>query len=259
MPTSRTLAEHLAAISDNAAALVAEAAGVSMADPVPSCPRWTVEDLLGHAGGVLHWAAVIVGEGRTANLSAVELDTVMAAPKSARQLLDWCRAGAAQLVAALADARNEPGFVFLPDAPAPRLFWARRLASETAIHRVDMLSAALGHLPTAAATGISAELAIDGIDELILGFVPRDTSTLRSPEPVVTTVVPTDSRSAWTVRISSGIPGCAPGAVAEPDATLSGSAVGLYLGLWNRGDEIAEHGRAPVLGLWREKVRVRWS
>lgn len=49
------------------------------------------------------------------------------------------------------------------------------------------------------------------------------------------------------------------GATGHADATLTGSAVALYLGLWNRGDEIAEHGLAPMLGLWRDKVRIRWS
>jgi hypothetical protein len=44
----------------------------------------------------------------------------------------------------------------------------------------------------------------------------------------------------------------------EPDAVLTGTAAELYLGLWNRGDEIAVTGADGLLGLWRERVRVSW-
>jgi hypothetical protein len=40
---------------------------------------------------------------------------------------------------------------------------------------------------------------------------------------------------------------------------LTGTAAALYLGLWNRGDDIAMTGDVDVLGLWRDKVRVTWS
>ncbi len=260
MPASMSFADLLTVISDNSTALRAAAASLSLADPVPTCPGWTVADLVEHHGGVCRWAAKIFGEHRTANLSNAELEVVMAPPTDQDQLLAWYTEGVAGLLASLAGATDGPALVFLRDAPLPpRLFWARRCAHETTIHRVDALSATLGHLPTAAGTGISADLALDGIDELVMGFVPRRTSILRADEPITVTIEPDDTSRAWTVVVGAGPPVSSVGVTADPDATLTGSPVGLYLGLWNRGDDIAEHGAAPVLGLWRDKVRVSWA
>jgi uncharacterized protein (TIGR03083 family) len=259
MPTSLTFDDHLAVISGAADALFADARDAALTDQVPTCPGWTVADLLGHHGGVCRWATAIVGEGRTGNLTDAELATAMAAPAGRRPLLDWYRAATAGLVAALKEPGPEPRLVFLPDAPAPREFWARRSAHETTVHRVDMLAATLGHVPLAGSTGVGLELALDGLDELLMGFVPRPSSALRADEPIVATVEPNDAKRSWTVRIDTGPPVSSAGSAAHPDATLTGSASALYLGLWNRGDEIAEHGDAPVLGLWREKMRVQWS
>lgn len=255
-----TFDDHLAVIVDNADALLAGATEAALSDPVPTCPGWTVADLVRHHGGVCRWATAIVRDGRTANLTDTELAATMATPDGRRPLLDWYRESVTGLVTALREPGPEPGLVFLRDAPAsPRSFWARRLAHETTVHRVDMLGTTLGHVPLAGSTGIGVDLALDGLDELLMGFVPRQRSALRADEPIVATVEPTDSSWSWTVRIDTGAPVSSTGSAAQPDATLTGSACALYLGLWNRGDEIAEHGDAPVLGLWREKVRVQWS
>jgi hypothetical protein len=50
-----------------------------------------------------------------------------------------------------------------------------------------------------------------------------------------------------------------PGAVESPDAALAGTAAQLYLGLWNRGDEMRVSGRDDLLDRWRKEVRVRWG
>jgi uncharacterized protein (TIGR03083 family) len=259
MPTLMTFDEHLAAIEDNCARLLHDASARSLSDAVPSCPEWSVADLVQHHGGVMRWAAAIVAEQRTDNLSEAELEAVMAAPGERHALYDWYSDAARRLTKVLAESPDLQALVFLADAPAPRLFWARRQAHEATIHRVDALSALLGHLPTAGSTGISTELAVDGIDELLTGFLPRRSSGLRMDEEVTVLVAPTDADFAWTVRVGPDTPVTTRGAAPNPDATLTGSAVGLYLGLWNRGDEIAEHGLEPVLGLWRDKVRIRWS
>lgn len=259
MPTSMSYQDHLDVIRRNTVALLADATSSSMSDVVPTCPGWTVADLLKHHGGVCRWAASIAGGARTENLSNAELDDVMAAPKSRKALLAWYAQGADQLVRTLETAPEGPALVFLPDAPSPREFWARRSAHESTVHRVDAMSAQSGHLPTAASTGVTTALAVDGIDELLLGFLPRRSSSLRVDEPIVVNVTPTDSQACWNILISTEPPVTAIGVAPAADATLSGSAVGLYLGLWNRGDEIAEQGLAPVLGLWRERVRVSWT
>lgn len=254
-----TFDEYLTVIEQNTAAVHDHAAACSPTDPVPSCPGWTVADLLAHHGGVCRWAATIVGQGRTTNLPDAELSVVMAAPEGWVELLAWYTESASNLLGSLRTARDGPALVFLLDAPDPRLFWARRSAHESTIHRLDVLAAGLGHLPTTTAAAISTELAIDGIDELLMGFVPRRTSKLRADEPIAVTVAPTDADRAWTVAIGAGPPVSSMGTTTDADAVLTGTAAAVYAGLWNRGDEIAEHGPAPILGLWRDKVRVSWT
>lgn len=40
------------------------AARAGLAADVPTCPGWTVRDLLPHIGGIHRWAATVVGEAR---------------------------------------------------------------------------------------------------------------------------------------------------------------------------------------------------
>ncbi len=253
-----TTAEHVATLRRSARSLIRDAAALSMGDRVPTCPEWNVADLVGHAGGVASWAATIVAESRSVNLPEDEIAALFEAPRQKDALLEWYAAAVTRLAAALQDPANKPGVVFLMDPPEPLAFWARRQAHEATIHRVDALSATLGHLPTSAQAGVDLPLALDGIDELLTGFVPRQTSHLHTDEPTVVRVAPTDAEARWTVSVGTGPPVTVRDAAAAADVVLTGSASALYLGLWNRGDEIAEHGSGPVLGLWRDKVRVRW-
>lgn len=39
---------------------------------------------------------------------------------------------------------------------------------------------------------------------------------------------------------------------------ITGSAAEIYLGLWNRGDELALRGDDELLARWRSTQRVRW-
>ncbi len=254
-----TFDDHLAAIEDSCARLLHEARATSFRDRVPSCPGWTFADLLQHHGGVMRWATAIVSQSRTSNLAPDELGAVMTAPGEPGALLDWYSDAGRMLGKSLVDAQSPAPLVFLADAPPARHFWARRQAHEATIHRVDALSAQLGHLPTAASTGIDVPLAVDGIDELVTGFLPRRSSGLHAEEPVTVLVAPTDSDRTWTITVGPGAPVTVQGAAGHADATLTGSAAALYLGLWNRGDEIAEHGLEPILGRWHDKVRIRWT
>jgi uncharacterized protein (TIGR03083 family) len=223
---------------------------------VPTCPGWAVRDLLAHQGMVHRWAAAMVrGRGaRSVDAAQLERDGLEAPDQRA-----WLDAGAKDLLQALVDAPADldVGF-FLADAPAPRLAWARRQCHETTIHGVDAMSASLGRLPTAAETWIGPRLAADGIDELLTGFVPRPRHPLRSAEPLTVVVEATDTGQAWTMRVGPEPVVTTREAAADPDVRLSGTAARLYLGLWNRGDEVAASG-AEFLPQWREASRILWS
>ncbi len=183
-------------------------------------------------------------------------------PTDCRRPTPWsgCATAPSQVTQAISDAPDDLDvLVFLADAGPARQFWARRQCHETTMHAVDALAAALGRRPRAAETWISTEVAVDGIDELLTGFITRKGSRLRSEEPMTIAVRPTDSDRSWLVRVGPGPatterdPG--PGAAAA-DVVLEDGAVALYLTLWNRSDEVS-----PVRDqdLWAEGAQVRWS
>ncbi|MFC7487285.1 maleylpyruvate isomerase family mycothiol-dependent enzyme [Knoellia sp. CPCC 206453] len=249
---------HLAALTAATGSLVRDAASAGLDAPVPTCPGWTVRDLLAHQGAVHRWAtANVVGDSEGArDIEPFEQEGLARADP-----VQWLTEGGAALLAALEAAPADlDALVFLKDAPAPREFWARRQCHETTIHAVDALSAKLSRMPSAQLADIGSPLAADGIDELLTGFLPRAKYQLRSEEPMRIAVRPGDVDHAWIVEVS-GEPLVStrhtPRAVEldDVDVTFSGSAAELYLGLWNRGDEFASDD-AAMLARWREFARV---
>jgi len=258
MATELTLADHLEALAAAAVDLVAAASAAGLTAAVPTCPGWQVRDLVAHVGGVHRWAVEIVSSAHPRNLSDDELAGIMAAPAD-DELLDWFADGAATLGTVLANAPTDlTALVFLRSAPAPREFWARRQAHETTIHRVDALAASHGRLVTAAEAEVDHELALDGIDELLTGFITRRSSALRSDLPLTVAIAPNDSSRSWTVAVSPEPAVTVEGADPDADVLITGAAAGIYLGLWNRGDDIAVDGEPEFLGVWRDKVRITW-
>jgi hypothetical protein len=103
-------------------------------------------------------------------------------------------------------------------------------------------------------------LALDGIDELLTGFLPRSRVRLRSEEPYRIHVAPDGTDREWTVLVSSEPPATTRSAAdgAEPvRLRIEGTPRETYLGLWNRG-ELTTAGEDAALADWRELMRVRW-
>ncbi|MFF5896213.1 maleylpyruvate isomerase family mycothiol-dependent enzyme [Streptomyces argenteolus] len=126
---------------------------------VPTCPDWSLRELVVHVGGAHRWAGEIVRRRATED---VPEDGVRGAagPEGgdAGALRAWLVEGAAETV----DALREAG----PDTPVwtwawdhRTAFWARRMAHETAVHRADAA------LATGAAYAVAPDLAADTITE----------------------------------------------------------------------------------------------
>ncbi len=245
----------MAAIGTAADVLLDAAERAGLETKVPTCPAWDVRQLVTHQGMVHRWAAAnLLGD------TGHRTDDSVAAAAAAPDLLAWFREGSNALRAAIAEAPDDvEAMVFLRDAPPPRRFWARRQAHETTIHSVDAVSAALGRTPSSAELDIQHAVAVDGIDELLCGFITRGKGKLRSDEPYSIAVIPSDDEGAWTVAVADGSVVTTPGSPESADATFTGTAVQLYTGLWNRGDEIVSTGRPDALDMWRRQVKVRWS
>jgi uncharacterized protein (TIGR03083 family) len=242
---------HLDAFREAVDAFAASATSAGLGSAVPTTPDWDVRRLLAHQGLIHRWATGLL-LGEHPDPDAAELEGVAAADPVA-----WLQAGAARLATTLADAPADLQVpVFLADAPAPREFWARRQCHETTLHAVDALSAVLGRYPRSDDTWIAPDVALDGIDELLTGFLPRPLSRLRTDEPTTIAVLPDDADQRWLVAVSPQAPVTARGLGDEDaDVVLRGPAVALYLTLWNRSDEVTADG----LDLWAEQATVTWG
>ncbi len=251
MPTQLTVADLVSILARHGELLGVYAQASGPGAGVPSCPGWTVHDLLEHQAMVHRWAA-----GQLSGTAKAAESEQATRVNAADSLLDSYRTGLRSLIGAIENAADDlAAMVFLLDAPAPRQFWARRQAQETTIHSTDALAAKLGRLPTADETGIETAAAVDGIDELLHGFLPRRSGKLRSDRPFALAIEPTDAARRWLLAIGPEAVVTTEGA-GPADETFTGTAAQLYLGLWNRGDEIS--GSAAVLRQWRDQAKVSW-
>ena len=179
MPNTLEFADLGEGIGDATAVLRNSATSAGLDAAVPTCPGWTMRDLLTHQGLVHRWAtASVLGDPGRPDAE------VEAEAGAAEDLLEWLDDGMVGLLNALAAAPADLDVpFFLLDAPAPRQAWARRQCHETTIHAVDALAACLGRHPVASdADWVTEEVALDGIDELLTGFLPRPVSRLRSED-----------------------------------------------------------------------------
>ncbi len=260
VPTSLSFDQHLDVIRTAGDRLADLGSSVDEATRVPTCPAWTVRELLAHQTMVHRWAtANVTGDDPEGLPSQTDIAATV------DDIVRYYRKGLDLLVSALASAPPDlEAATFLNDAPAPRRFWARRQAHETTMHMVDALAATLGRTPTAAEAAVTPAVAADGIDELLCGFFTRGRSKLFDGEDYTMLVQPSDDDRRWLVRVAErltteafdGVDGVSD---IQPEVTITGRADELYLGLWNRGDRIAVEGRPDLLDRWRDVQRVTWG
>ncbi|GAB7037621.1 MULTISPECIES: maleylpyruvate isomerase N-terminal domain-containing protein [Catenuloplanes] len=223
--------------------------------PVPTCPGWTVTDLADHVTQVYRHKTEVIRTGAfPAELSR----------SPGAGVLDRFDAEFAALAAELTarDADETVPTWYPPDQTVG--FWARRMAHETVIHRVDgELAAGLPRAP------IPADLAVDGVDEVLVRFLehgsrhwPDDFGDALAGLDGRTVRVATTAGGSWRVHLApdgvtvatdpaditatgaggagitatggAGITATDAGG-ADADATVSGDPVDVLLWLWRRG------------------------
>jgi uncharacterized protein (TIGR03083 family) len=202
----------LATATDRFARLTVEA------DPeadVPSCPGWSVTDLVDHLGGVHQWArhAVVVGTP----------DGQPVSPAPGVDLASWYAGHATALREALAGDPAAEAWTFGTEQTAG--WWRRRQVHETTMHTRDLLDAA-GRV---AEWDLDPDLAWDGVHEVATEFYPRQVRLGRSePIPGTLRLVATD--------IAAGAAGVDPVDIgeAEPVVEVRGTAADLLVLLWKR-------------------------
>lgn len=226
-----------AVIREHALGLAAVARQVPLDTPVPTCPDWTMADLVWHLTEVEHfWAHII--EARPVGPDSYEEPT----RPGDQELVDGLERAAAALVGALTGV--DPGETAWSWADEQTVgFTLRRQSHEAVVHHVDGRIAAGADLPT-----IAPGLAVDGVDEMLgvmLGGVPEWARFERRPG--VIELRTRDTCDAWTQAFGRMI-GTSPESGTEydldalepvdepPDAVVEGDAVDVLLWLSGRGD-----------------------
>ncbi len=209
---------------------------------VPSCPGWTVRDVVVHLGNVHAWAATVVE-------TASRAEQLNDEPRGSRprSFREWYVAKAEDLYQVLRQCPPQtPCWNFAFDGGVAE-FWQRRQVHETTIHRVDLDEAA------GRDSELSPQVAADGVDE-VLSVLLRRMHRRGQPVPLdgPVQVTASDTGDSWLVtparRLDSGLSGVA-AAVVPPPPTLQrvaasdepaaagrveGSAADLYRRLWHR-------------------------
>lgn len=224
-------------------ALVGDGSGpeVDLATPVPSCPAWTVHDLVAHIGTANWWGGANVRDANP-DARARGMRAVMESAPSATE-------GAAALAGWYADLAVDALEVYTaadPDAPAWTFagpgraeYWMRRQLHETVIHRWDMEKALQG---SSATTPLPEDVAVDTVDEFCTSMRPlmallggelaatlRVRAILQAPEGLAS-----GSEPVGAVDPGSDLEWLLPGVDGAPEVEITGPPETLALLLWGR-------------------------
>jgi uncharacterized protein (TIGR03083 family) len=193
--------------------------------PVPSCPGWTVRDVVEHTAEVfLH---------KVASMREKAFPDPWPPERGDQPTIPYYRDALDQLLGELTSRDEyELADTWWWDERTVG-FWGRRMAHETAIHRVDV---ELAHDDV---TPIDDELALDGVDEALRRFLAGDWSDDEIPDQPGTVLQLRSGATTWRVVME-------PKAVVAQvqldrwgelpsDATISGDPPPMYLWLWGRG------------------------
>ncbi|MEU4508728.1 maleylpyruvate isomerase family mycothiol-dependent enzyme, partial [Nonomuraea wenchangensis] len=112
---------------------LAELAG-DLSAPVPSCPGWTMAELVTHVGQTHRWAVHVLRGRVQERIWSRQVPSGL--PEGRAGDAGWLRAGAAELVRTLRETDPDtPVWTWGPDRRAA--WWPRRMAYELVVHRVE--------------------------------------------------------------------------------------------------------------------------
>ncbi|TDC18690.1 maleylpyruvate isomerase family mycothiol-dependent enzyme [Actinomadura bangladeshensis] len=161
--TQEGLREHARGLAD-------AASGADALTRVPTCPDWTLRELVGHVGQAHRWATHLVRTGGTDVLDELPRTP----PDSPADWSGWLLDGADELIEAF--EANPDGSVEHPLLGTwPTAMWVRRMANETAVHHADAA------LATGTPFAVAPDLAGDAITEF-LGLLTAVTAAAYKPE-----------------------------------------------------------------------------
>jgi uncharacterized protein (TIGR03083 family) len=219
--------------------LLRTAAARGLDADVPPCPGWTVRDAVTHTAEVYEHKIACIRLGGT------RPDPWPPAWPADRDPLEWYDEALATLLDVLASTDPAaPSWTWWPEDQTAG-FWVRRMAQETAVHRADVESA------SGPITPVDAELAVDGVDEVLVMMLAGDWAPEPHPELTGTVMAATGGRS-WRVTMNAADVVVAQ-ADGDADATVTADPSDLLLWLWGRAPDSA----VTVAGDPRAAARFR--
>ncbi|GAB3409380.1 maleylpyruvate isomerase family mycothiol-dependent enzyme [Flindersiella endophytica] len=217
---------------------------------VPSCAGWTVRDAVAHVAEVyLHKAETMRRQADPQpwpppGLSGREPIALLLETRA--QLLDELRTRGPEA----------PSYTWHPPDQTVG-FWFRRMALETAVHRIDV------ELAHAAETPVDALLAADGIDEVLTVMLAGDWSDFPVEEAAGTVVDLSAGTRTWRIQLEPAYVtvtdhAADPAITDDADVVLSGDPSDLLLWLWGRAplDRLTIEGAADVVTALRSRVVI---
>jgi len=215
----------LAAIRRDSDLFYATADGADPTGRVPSCPDWSVADLVWHLGEV-HWFWGTDVEMRASNPGDIEKAKPPRPDGSYAELVAWGRAQADRMLGLLeATADDVPVWTWALQAEQHNVGFIRRhQVQEAAVHRWDMQVAAAG-----AGDPIDADVASDSIDEF-LGITLPWCVNAEKPLAGSVHIHCTDVDGEWFIHPD----GTVEAIHAKGDAAIRGTASDIVLALFKR-------------------------
>lgn len=212
-------------VAAEAELLAASAQGQRPERQVPACPGLNLGETARHVGSTFRMVAAWLREGRQP--VAWQQD-----PAPGRSLSDYLREGVGPLVDALSErAADDPCETWWP-ADRTCGFWARRLAHEATVHRLDVQSAA--GLPL---DPVPDDVAEDGADEVLSLWLGHRLDVLGVRGTRESTVAIRTGRRVWLARTGpepATAWAASPEEAESADAEVTGPPGLVYRWLWGR-------------------------
>jgi uncharacterized protein (TIGR03083 family) len=232
---------HLASDGDRLAEI---GRSVDLGTPVPSCPGWTLHDLVGHCGEVYAHKTAALRLGRAPR------DGESASAPAGVAVVDFHDEQLAELTRELLDrGPDAETWTWFPGEHSTG-FWFRRMAQEALVHRVD------GELAAGDGVGpVDPVLAADGVEEVLAWFAGHPGVLAHSAsragaagevfidagDHAFVVELPDDGHTVREVDPLRGVD--------SADAAVRGAAPDIDLMLWGRPSdgEVSEEGDHEVL------------
>jgi uncharacterized protein (TIGR03083 family) len=148
---------HCTEIVNQTELLTTELKDADLRAPVPSCPGWSLGNLVRHIGGGHRWVEQIVRTRATGFLPDDQVRR-LDGDDTADLPAGWLVEGATRLAETLR-ATGPNTTIWAPPPYRTTAFWARRFAHETLVHRADATLAAGTEF------AVADDVVLDAIDE----------------------------------------------------------------------------------------------